>query len=142
MLKKKCWQPVFCQFFTIFSIFSFVVCKGFQFLVSVILSFVITVIYYTPAFKKRAYTVFALSVLLSITNIFCHFFSQQPCITGTSNLVWCFGLGSYTSLTKFRFASYLLPVSRLSSFWTLHLAVAGIFSLRKTHRFLVYTCRN
>ena len=41
-------------------------------------------------------------------------FSQQPCITATSNLVWCLGCRSYTSLTEFRFANYLLPVLRLS----------------------------
>ena len=39
--------------------------------------------------------------------------SQQPCITATSNLVWCFSLGSYRSLTKFRSASYLLSVLQL-----------------------------
>ena len=42
--------------------------------------------------------------------------SLQPCITATSNLVWCFGKGSYTSITEFRSASYLLPVLRPSLF--------------------------
>ena len=41
---------------------------------------------------------------------------QQPCITATSNLAWCFGQGSYTSLTKLTSASYLFPVLRLSLF--------------------------
>ena len=36
-------------------------------------------------------------------------FSQQPCITATSNLVGCFSKGSYTLLTEFRCASNLLP---------------------------------
>ena len=43
-------------------------------------------------------------------------FSQQPCITATSNLVWCFGWGTYTSLTEFTSASDLLPVVRLTLF--------------------------
>ena len=42
--------------------------------------------------------------------------SQQPCITATSNLVWCFSLGSYTSFTEFTSDSHLLPVLRLSLF--------------------------
>ena len=37
-------------------------------------------------------------------------FSQQPCITTSSNLIWCFGKGSWMLLTKCRSASYVLPV--------------------------------
>ena len=37
-------------------------------------------------------------------------FSQQPCITATSNLVWCFSCWSYTSHNKFWSASCLLSV--------------------------------
>ena len=63
--------------------------------------------FHTSASKKGGgYTVLGLSLLLSITNISIPF-SQQPCITATSNLLWFLGYGSYTSLAKFRSASYL-----------------------------------
>ena len=41
-------------------------------------------------------------------------FSQQPCIKATSNLVWCFGLGSFTLFTEFTPTTYLLHVLQLS----------------------------
>ena len=58
-------------------------------------------------------------------------FSQQPCITATSNLVFCFGYGSHMSLTEFRSASYLLSVSRLCSILDSASWDGGVYSVNK-----------
>ena len=56
---------------------------------------------------------------LSVHNqYFLSHFSQQPCVTATSDLPWCFGWGSYTLLREFRSARYLLPVLGLVYFQT------------------------
>ena len=76
---------------------------------------------------------------------FLSLFSQQPCITASSNLVWCFCYGSYTLLTKFVSASYmyLLPVLRLTLFsditWSsakFSSDFAGVYKV-SSYRFLV-----
>ena len=70
-----------------------------------------------PPLRRRGGGILFSSVLTSVRNQYIQpHFSQQPCITATSNLVWCFGYGSFTSLTEFSSASYLLPVSQLGSF--------------------------
>ena len=49
-------------------------------------------------------------------------FSQQPCITGTSNLVWCFLQVGY----RFQVRQLSTPCSS-----TLHLGIAGVYSVKK-----------
>ena len=89
-----------------------------------------------PHFEEEGgYTCLALSILLSVTNIFCSTFLSKPCITATLDLVWSFGSGPYTSLSEFRSARYLLPVLRLTLFCDVP-SVTNIFG----HTFLQQPC--
>ena len=63
-----------------------------------------------PVIYFLLYDFFLSDITWSSVKFLSHF-SQQPCITATSNLVWCFG---YMSHTEFKSASYLLPVFQLT----------------------------
>ena len=67
-----------------------------------------------PLLRRRGgVTGFAQSVSPSVTNIFHHTFLSNH---ASRPLRTWYGNGTYTSLTEFMFASYLLPISKLGSF--------------------------
>ena len=89
-----------------------------------------------PASKKRGYTILALSVLTSITNIFCHTFlgnhASQPLQTWYGALARgpiCHLLNSGLPAIYFLFPG-------LVHFLMLHLGIAGVYSVNKNSEFL------
>ena len=83
--------------------------------------------------------VYCFSSVCSVRNqYFPSHFSQQPCMAATSNLVLCFGLGAYRSLTEFRSAKYQLSVFQFDSFLDSASWDRGVYSVSKNSQIFLF----